>query len=70
MRLLGGLDSYVGWARVAMGGYGVTAIFLRVAMRSISVEITLLIANLMLVAAGVALAVFRSETVVAHHQGS
>ena len=57
---------YIGWAFLAMGSYGVTAIFLKVAMRNIPPEAALVITNLMLVAAGVALAVYRGESMVSH----
>ena len=58
--------SYVGWALVAMMSYGVTAIFLKAALRHIPPEVALVITNLMLVAAALTLALYRGENFVAH----
>ena len=58
--------SYVGWALVAMMSYGVTAIFLKAALRHIPPEVALVITNLMLVAVALTLALYRGESLVAH----
>ena len=58
--------SYVFWAIVAMGSYGVTAIFLKLALRQYPPEVALVITNLTLVLAGVALVVFRGANFADH----
>ena len=58
--------SYVFWAIVAMGSYGVTAIFLKLAVRQYPPEVALVITNLTLVLAGVALVVFRGANFADH----
>lgn len=57
---------YMGYALVAMGAYGVTAIFLKVGMRSMPAEVTLVITNVVLVVAGVVLAVARNQAIAPH----
>lgn len=58
--------SYVGWAVVAMLAYGVTAIFLKLALKDIPPEVTLVITNTILVLSGIALIVYRGESFTDH----
>jgi len=58
--------SYVLWAVVAMLAYGITAVFLKLALRDIPPEVTLVITNTMLVTTGVVLIVLKGESLTAH----
>ena len=58
--------SYVGWAVVAMLAYGVTAVFLKLAMRGIPPLVTLVIANSILVLSGIVLILYRGESLAVH----
>ncbi len=58
--------SYVGWAIVAMTGYGVTAVILKLALRDIPPGVAIVITNAVLVLAGVGLVLYRGEQVAAH----
>ena len=58
--------NYVTWAIVAMGGYGVTSILLKMAMRQVPPEVALVTTNLMLVVVGAALVVHRGSSVLDH----
>jgi transporter family protein len=50
---------YIGWAMLAMGGYGATAIFLKLAFRTIPSEVALVVTNTVLTAAAFGLVLFR-----------
>lgn len=58
--------SYVGWAVVAMLAYGVTAIFLKLALKDIPPGVTLVITNSILVLSCIVLIVYRGESFAAH----
>lgn len=58
--------NYIGWATVAMFGYGVTAILLKVSLRHFPPEVALVITNTILVAVGLGLVFSRGESFVAH----
>ena len=58
--------SYIGWAVVAMLAYGVTAVFLKLALKDISPGVTLVTTNTILVLSGVALILYRGESFAAH----
>ena len=58
--------SYVAWAIVAMMGYGVTAVILKLALRDIPPGVAIVITNAVLVLAGVGLVLYRGEQVAAH----
>jgi len=53
---------YIGWAIVAMGGYGATAIFLKLAFRTIPSEVALVVTNTVLIASALGLALFRGDS--------
>lgn len=57
---------YIGWAFVAMAAYGVAVVFLKVALRDLPLGLMVVIPNVILVAAGVALMVYRGESVAEH----
>ena len=54
--------SYVGLAIIAMGGYGVTAVLLKVVLRHIPPEVALVVTNTVLVVAAVALMLYRHQS--------
>jgi transporter family protein len=54
--------SHVGLAIIAMGGYGVTAVLLKVVLRHIAPEVVLVATNTVLVAAALALMLYRHES--------
>ena len=58
--------SYAGWAVVAMLAYGATAVFLKLALKDIPPEVTLVMTNTILVLSGIALIVFRGESFAEH----
>lgn len=58
--------SYVGWAMVAMVGYGTTAVLLKVVLRTVPPEVALVVTNTMLVAAAVALVILRRQSIPAN----
>ena len=58
--------SYIGWTVVAMLGYGVTAVFLKLAMRGMPPLVTLVVGNSILVLAGMGLILYRGESFFAH----
>ena len=53
---------YIGCAIVAMGGYGATAIFLKLAFRTIPSEVALVVTNTVLIASALGLALFRGDS--------
>ena len=55
--------TYVGWALVAMAAYGVTAALLKVALKDLTPGVAVVITNLVLVAAGAFVAVYRGEEI-------
>ena len=58
--------SYVGWTVVAMLGYGVTAVFLKLAMRGMPPLVALVLGNSILVLAGIGMILYRGESFFAH----
>ena len=58
--------SYVGLALVSMVSYGITSIFLKVAMRQTPPEVALVITNTMLIIAGIAFMIVRGSSIQAH----
>ena len=58
--------SYIGWTVVAMLGYGVTAVFLKLAMRGMPPLVTLVVGNSILVLAGIGMILYRGESFFAH----
>ena len=58
--------NYILWAIVAMVSYGITAALLKVALRDYPPEVALVITNLLLVAAGFSLAMYRGASFAAH----
>ena len=58
--------SYTMWAILAMASYGVTAVFLKVALRHFPPEVALVITNFILVATGFSLVVFRGHSITAY----
>ena len=61
-----GLSPYVTAALIAMGVYGVAAIFLRLALRTYPPESTIVLVNVFLVALGMVWALTRGVNVVAN----
>lgn len=55
--------SYVTWALVAMGAYGVTTTFLKVGLRHFPPEVALVITNSILVVVALGLVAYRRATV-------
>ena len=53
--------SYIGWAVVAMFGYGVTAVLLKASLRHFPPEVALVITNSILVVVGLVLIAVRGE---------
>lgn len=53
--------SYVGLAIIAMVGYGVTAVLLKVVLRHIPAEVALVITNTVLVVAAIAFMLYRGQ---------
>ena len=58
--------NHVWWALVAMGAYGVTAVFLKLALRTVPAEVALVVTNTILILAGLGLVLFRGESIAAH----
>ncbi len=57
---------YIGWATLAMFGYGVTAILLKVSLRHFPPEVALVITNTILVMSGLGLVIARGASFSAH----
>ena len=53
---------YVGWALVAMAGYGVTAVFLKLAFRTVPSDVALIITNTVLIVSALGLVLFRGDS--------
>ena len=53
---------YIGLAMLAMGGYGATAIFLKLAFRTIPSEVALVVTNTVLIASALGLVLFRGDS--------
>ncbi len=51
---------------MAMGAYGVTVVFVKLALRSVPPEVALVVTNTILVVVGIGLVLFRGESVTAH----
>ena len=58
--------NYIGWATVAMLGYGLTAVLLKVSLRHFPPEVALVITNTILVASGVGLMIARGTSFSTH----
>jgi transporter family protein len=53
---------YVGWAMVAMAGYGATTIFLKLAFRSVPSDIALVVTNTLLILSALGLVLYRGDS--------
>ena len=53
---------YIGWAIVAMVGYGTTAIFLKLAFPTVPSQVALIVTNTVLIALALGLVLFRGDS--------
>ena len=57
---------YIAWAIIAMGSYGLTGVFLKLALRTIPTEVALVLTNSMLVITGLVLILVRGSSIAVY----
>jgi len=57
---------YIAWAVIAMGSYGLTGIFLKLALRTIPTEVALVLTNSILVITGLVLILVRGSSIAVY----
>ena len=57
---------YIAWAIIAMGSYGLTGVFLKLALRTIPTEVALVLTNSMIVITGLVLILVRGSSIAVY----